>query len=122
MLVSRKGAITLPVLLLTMMVSVWSSGSVTLPVKKVKATVSPFPSAYSVIWKIALPMYGPNGGLDGMSCLPRTAVPTNAVSVPDNWSTPPSVTNADTTAVLAKAAGLNTIGGGDMTTAGEGRG
>ena len=99
--VSRNGATTLPVLPLTAKVSVSASVTVALPVKKVKLIVSPSASAYSVIWKIALPAYGPNGGLDGVSCKPRTVVPTKAVSVPDDWSTPLSVTSAETAAVLA---------------------
>ena len=99
--VIRKGATTLPVLPLTENVSVWSIATVAEPVKKVKLIDSPLPFAYSVIQKIALPAYGPNGGLTGASCTPRTAVPTKAASVPDDWSTPLRVTSADTAAVLA---------------------
>jgi hypothetical protein len=99
--VSRKGATTLPTLPLISKVNVSAICTVALPVKKVKLIVSPAMSAYSVIWKIALPAYGPNGGLDGVSCKPRTAVPTKAVSVPDVWSTPLRVTRADRAAVLA---------------------
>ena len=99
--VSRKGATTLPVLPLISKATVSAISTVALPVKKVNLTVSPAMSAYIVIWKIALPAYGPNGGLDGVSWMPRTAVPTKAVSAPDVWSTPLSVTRADTAIVLA---------------------
>ena len=66
-----------------------------------------------MIWNTAWPAYGPNGGKDGVSCAPRTSVPTSAVSAPDDCATPLSVTSAVITIVFEYAVGLNTNGGGD---------
>ena len=111
--VSRNGDSTLPTLPLMLNTSVSVSVAVALPVKKVKLSVSPALSAYVVIWNSALPAYGPNGGDEGVSCKPRTAVPTYAVSVPDDCGVVPSVTKAVTAIVFAKSLGLKSIGGGD---------
>ena len=90
------------------------SATVALPVKKVNLIVSPSIFAYTVTWNIALPMYGPMGGIVGVSCKPRTADPTNAVSVPEDWSTPPNVTIVVTTAVLPYTKwAVNGRGGGE---------
>ena len=37
---------------------------------------SPPASAYRVIWNIGLLAYGPNGGEEGVSWVPRTSLPT----------------------------------------------
>ena len=118
--VSRMGATTLPVLPLVSKATVSAIGTVALPLKKVKPIVSPELSAYIVIWKIALPAYGPNDGMDGVSCEPRTVVPTKAVSVPDACSTPLSMTRADRAAVASYMlkSGGGRLGGSD----GEGTG
>ena len=60
-----------------------------------------------------LPAYAPNGGVDTVSCTPRTSVPTAATSTPDDWSTPPRETRAVSAIVLAYCAGLKTNGGAD---------
>ena len=99
--VSVKGATTFPVFPLTENRSVSSSGTVTLPVTNSKRSVSPSASAYSVIWNIDLLTCGPNGGMDGVSCRPRTTVPTKATNVPEDWSTALNVTSAVTDIVLA---------------------
>ena len=104
--VSRNGDSTLPTLPLTLNTSVSVSVAVALPVKKVKLSVSPALSAYVVIWNSALPAYGPKGGDEGVSCKPRTAVPTYTVSVPDDCGVVPSVTKAVTAIVFAKSLGL----------------
>ena len=68
-----------------------------------------------VIAYIGLPMYGPNrgtnGGVSAVLCMPRTCVPASAMSVPDDWSTPPTDTRAVIVIVWLKAVDSN--GGGD---------
>ena len=64
--------------------SVSDRDDTTPPDKKVKLRVSPSTLAYVVIWNSDLPEYGPNGGVDGVSCSPRTCVLISAVSVPDD--------------------------------------
>ena len=82
--VSRTGVTTLPALPFTSEVTVSVICTVTLPVKKVKLIVSLYSKAmYSVIWKIDFPTYSPNGMMDGVSCMPRIAVPTKAASAPE---------------------------------------
>jgi len=110
--VSRKGETTLPTLPFTTNANVSASVETLLPVKKVKLSSSPSESPKIVIWNVALPAYGPNGAWDGVSWKPRTCVPENAVSVPDNWSTLLSVTSAVSAIELAKSRGLNSNGGG----------
>ena len=60
---------------------------------------------------IAWPVYGPKGGSTGVSITPRTSVPTNPISVPEDWATPPSVTSAVTVIVLAHWLWTNSKGG-----------
>jgi hypothetical protein len=95
--------------------SVSSSTAAPLPESNWKTTISPSTSPEMVIWNIALPAYGPNGGLDAVACTPRTVVPTKAVSVPDDWSTPLSVTSGVTAMVLAYK--LQKGGGGEPVAA-----
>ena len=66
-----------------------------------------------MIWNRALPAYAPNGGVDTVSCTPRTSVPTYATSTPDDWSTPPRDTSALSAIVLAYCAGSKRNGGGE---------
>ena len=82
--VSTKGATTLPILRFTSNNSVSKSRTVPPPTESWNHIVSPPSSAYSVIENIAWPAYGPKGGAEGDSNTPRTSVPTNAVSVPDD--------------------------------------
>ena len=89
--------------------SVSTSVDVALPAEKVKLSVSPSLSAYIMIWNIDLPTYEPKGGVESVSCTPRTAVPTSAVSVPDDWSTPLSVTIAVKAMLLANSPTLNSV-------------
>ena len=60
-----------------------------------------------------MPAYAPNGGVDTVSCTPRTSVPTYATSTPDDWSTPPRDTSALSAIVLAYCAALKANGGGE---------
>ena len=59
---------------------------------------------------MAWPLYGPKGGLEVSSCIPRTVVPTYAMSVPEACLAPPMMTRAVTAIVLAYSDGLNVIG------------
>ena len=116
---SMNGDMTFPAFPLMVKVSVSARVGVPLPVEKLKRTISPSSLAYMIIWKSALPLYGPNGGVDGVSCRPRTCAPTKAVSVPVAWMAPLNVTSAEADIVLAKSPGLNAgcngadRGGGD---------
>ena len=94
LLVIRKGSITLPMLPSVSPINVSVICTVALPVKKVNLNVSPSMSENNMIRKIALSVYGPKGGLDGVPCNPRTVVPTNPVNVPDVCSTPLRETRA----------------------------
>ena len=60
---------------------------------------------------IAWPVYGPKGGSSGVSIAPRTSVPTNPISVPEDWATPPSVTSAVKVIVSAHRVRSNSKGG-----------
>ena len=99
--VSTSGAITLPTLPFTSNVSVSAIDAELLPSSNEKLIVSPPASAYTVIWYIGRPTYAPNGGTDGVACRPRTSVPANASSVPDDWSRPPTLTSAVTVMLLS---------------------
>ena len=74
--VSRNGATTSPTIPLIVNTSVSTSVDVALAAEKVKLTVSPFSLAYTVIRNIDLPTYGPKGDVNGVSCTPRTLLPT----------------------------------------------
>ena len=75
-----------------------------------------------MIWYIGRPTYVPNGGTDGVACRPRTSVPANASSVPDDWSRPPTLTSDVTVMLLVKTAALNSNGGGEGRGGGDGAG
>ena len=55
-----------------------------------------------------------------MSCIPRTSVPTIAISVPDDTSLPSSCSSVVTVMVLSYLAALNANGGGDASGGGSG--
>jgi hypothetical protein len=74
--------------------------------------VSPLLSAYIVIPNSSRPAYGPKGGAEGV-CTPRSSVPANAISVPDDWMTPLSVIKAVSVIVLLHWVGLKTKRDGD---------
>ena len=113
--VSSSGATALPELPFTTNVSVSDSTTTLPPLTNWKPTLSPPASAYTVIWKIDRPAYGPKGGASGVPCRPRTSVPTTASSVPDDCSTPPTVTSAVTVMLLSYMNALNTNGGGEAS-------
>ena len=77
-------ATTLPTLRLAEKTSVSARDDATPPARNVKLRASPFPLAWIVIWNIDWPAYKPNGGITGVLSTPRTAVPTYAVSIPDD--------------------------------------
>ena len=111
---------TLPQLALEANVRVSASDTSPPPPSYAKLTVSSMTSAYTVSWNICVPVYGPNGGLDGVDCMPRTSVPTSASSVPVDCTTPLSVTSAVTVIELTKRVASNTNGTGGGTAGGDG--
>ena len=61
-------------------------------------------SLYIVMWKIAVSVYGPNGGMLGVFCLPRICAPISAINVPFDCIVLLIVTNDDDVIVLLYAA------------------
>ena len=105
--VSINGASTLPTFPLMENVSVCVRGVRRSPSLNANDTLSPTALEYTVIWYNALPVYGPKGGIDVVSCVPRTAVPTYAKRVPEVCITSPIVTKAVSDIVFGYMAGLN---------------
>ena len=92
--VSIKGFVTLPLypILKVIVSAILKLGSVFLV--KVKLTFSPSPSVYNRMSKYFLPTYCPIGIDSGEFCVPQTSEPQKAVSMPDTWLTPSTITSA----------------------------
>ena len=121
--VSRSGKTALPLIPFAANASDSTSDDMPPAEVKVKLTASPSMSPNTRMGNVALPAYGPNGAVVGVSRIPRTSLPTYAVSVPDDCTTLLSVTSAVTDIELENSSRLNTNGdaggmGGDVT--GEG--
>ena len=107
--VKKYGATTVPTLPFTVNTNVSASEDTTPSMSNSNPIDSPAPSAKILTRYSGLPAYGPNGGGFVVSCSPRGSVPTSALSVPDDCSTPLSVTRAVTDMLFAN---LDVKGGG----------